>query len=165
MAYPKFIADGMLGKIAKKLRIFGFDTEYLANTDDNTIIKINFDKKRIILTKDRQLYTRSLSLNIPCFLITLENESENLITIMKEYNIEFIFHITNKYTRCTLCNGALETVTKSSPTVLNNVPQKVLEYVDNFYKCVICQRIYWNGTHVNEINKLVDRINKNIGKK
>ena len=48
----------MLGKIAKKLRIFGFDTEYLANTDDNTIIKMNFDKKRIILTKDRQLYTR-----------------------------------------------------------------------------------------------------------
>ena len=155
----------MLGKIAKKLRIFGLDTEYLVNTDDNTIIKINFDKKRIILTKDRQLYDRSIRLNIPCFLITLENESENLIAIMKEYDIDYIFPITNKHTRCTLCNGVLETVTKSSSSVLYNVPKKVLENVNSFYKCVSCQRIYWNGTHIKEINKLVDKINKNISEK
>jgi uncharacterized protein len=166
LAYPKFIADGMLGKIAKKLRIFGFDTEYLVNTDDNTIIKINFDKKRIILTKDRQLYDRSIRLNIPCILIILENESENLIAIMKECDINYIFPITNKHTRCTLCNGVLETVTKSlSSSVLYNVPKKVLENVNSFYKCVSCQRIYWDGTHINEINKLVDKINKNISEK
>ncbi len=43
----------MLGKVAKKLRLFGFDTEYLANTDDNEIIKRGLDSKRIILTKDK----------------------------------------------------------------------------------------------------------------
>lgn len=155
----------MLGKIAKKLRIFGFDTEYLANTDDNTIIKMNLDKKRIILTKDRQLYTRSLKLNIPCLLITVENELENLITIMKEYNIKYIFPITNKYTRCTLCNEVLEIVTKSSTSVIYNVPKKVLENIDTYFKCVKCQRIYWNGTHIKEINKLVDEINKKISNK
>ncbi len=155
----------MLGKIAKKLRIFGFDTEYVVDTDDNTIIKINFDKKRIILTKDGELYSRSLRLNIPCFLITSENEPENLIAIMKEYDIDYIFPITNKQTRCTLCNGALGTVTKSSSFILYNVPKKVLENVNSFYKCISCLRIYWNGTHIKEINKLVDKINKNISEK
>jgi uncharacterized protein len=165
LAYPKFIADGMLGKISKKLRIFGFDTEYLANTNDNAIIKINFDKKRIILTKDKQLYTRAIRLNIPCFLITIENELANLVAIMKESDVNYISPITNKHTRCTLCNGVLETVTKSSPSVLDNVPKKVLENIDTFYKCTSCQNIYWNGTHIKEINKLVDEINKNISKK
>ena len=104
----------MLGKIAKKLRIFGFDTEYLANTDDNTLIKMSINNNRTILTKDRDLYARSLKLNVPCFLITLENEFENLVIIMREFNINYIFSVTNKYTRCTLCNGSLKEVIKSS---------------------------------------------------
>ncbi len=159
--YPKFLADGMLGKIAKKLRIFGFDTEYLANTDDNTIIKMCHDKRRTILTKDRQLYARSLKLNIPCILITLENELESLITIMKEYHVNYIFPVTNKFTRCTLCNGTLDTVLESL-LMLNDVPKKVLDSTDVFYKCSNCQKIYWNGTHIKEINHLIDEINKEI---
>ena len=74
----------MLGKIAKKLRMFGFDTLYFADTDDNAIINICMDEKRVFLTKDRELYKRSLKANIPCFLIDLENELESLIAIMKE---------------------------------------------------------------------------------
>ncbi|MDQ6722868.1 MAG: Mut7-C RNAse domain-containing protein [Thermoproteota archaeon] len=158
---PKFLADGMLGKIAKKLRIIGFDTEYLANTDDNMIIKMCFDKRRTILTKDRQLYARSLKLNIPCILITLENELESLITIMKEYDIHYIFPVTNKFTRCTLCNGTLDTVLESL-LMLDDVPKKVLKSTDVFFKCSNCQKIYWNGTHIKEINHLIDEINKEI---
>ncbi|MBA3750164.1 MAG: hypothetical protein H0X03_04590 [Nitrosopumilus sp.] len=105
MIPPSFIADGMLGKIAKKLRIFGFDTEYLANTDDETIIKMCLYTKKTILTKDRELYKRALKENLPCLLITLENELDTLITILKEYNISHIFPIPNKNTRCTLCMG------------------------------------------------------------
>ena len=84
---------------------------------------------------------------------------------MKEYGIKYIFPITNKYTRCTLCNGVLETITKSSTSVIYNVPKKVLENIDTYFKCINCQRIYWNGTHIKEINKLVDEINKKISNK
>ena len=91
----------MLGKVAKKLRFLGFDTLYFANMDDNKILEINFDKQRIILTSDRQLYTRSLKLYIPCLLIIRENELENLIIIMKESDIRNIFLVPNEYTRCT----------------------------------------------------------------
>ncbi len=114
----------MLGKIAKKLRFLGFDALYFANTDDTKILEMNFDKQRIILTSDRQLYARSLKLNIPCLLIILENELENLIIIMKEYDISYLFLVPNEYTRCTICNGLLETITKSSSSKICNLPKK-----------------------------------------
>jgi uncharacterized protein with PIN domain len=161
LVYPKFIADGMLGKIAKKLRIFGFDTEYLANTDDNTLIQMSINNNRTILTKDRQLYVRSLKLNVHCFLITLENEFENLVIIMREFNITYIFSVTNKYTRCTLCNGSLKEVIKSS-FIEPSIPKKVFDNGEIFFKCSICKKIYWNGTHIQEINQLIDNINKKI---
>jgi uncharacterized protein with PIN domain len=161
LVYPKFIADGMLGKIAKKLRIFGFDTEYLANTDDNTLIKMSINNNRTILTKDRQLYVRSLKLNVPCFLITLENEFENLAIIMREFNITYIFSVTNKHTRCTLCNGSLKEVIKSS-FIEPSIPKKVFDNAEIFFICSICKKIYWNGTHIQEINQLIDNINKKI---
>ncbi|HEY0579670.1 MAG TPA: Mut7-C RNAse domain-containing protein [Candidatus Nitrosocosmicus sp.] len=161
MVYLKFIADGMLGKIAKKLRIFGFDTEYLANTDDNSLIKMSINNKRTILTKDRQLYARSLKMNVPCVLFNLENELENLVIIMRKFNINYIFPVTNKYTRCTLCNGTLEEVIKSS-LIEYSVPKKVFDNTEIFFKCLICKKIYWNGTHIQELNKLIDNINKII---
>ena len=159
--YPKFAVDGMLGKIAKKLRIFGFDTLYLADTDDDAIINICSDGKRVFLTKDRELYRRSRKANIPCFLINLENELESLTAIMKEYDIGYILHVPNENTRCTLCNGDLETVSDSAP-LADAVPQKVFESIDIFFKCTNCQKIYWSGKHVKEINCLVDEINKKL---
>ena len=152
----------MLGKIAKKLRFLGFDTLYFANMDDNKILEMNFDKQRIILTSDRQLYTRSLKLYIPCLLIILENELENLIIIMKEFDIRNIFLVPNKYTRCTICNGLLDTIAKSSSMKICGLPKNVLENNETFFRCVNCKKLYWSGTHVKEINKLVHEINKKI---
>jgi uncharacterized protein with PIN domain len=161
LVYPIFAVDGMLGKIAKKLRIFGFDTLYLADTDDDTIIEICLHENRVFLTKDRELYKRSRKANIPSFLIDSENELESLIAIMKECNISYVLRVPNENTRCTLCNGALETVTYSLP-LADIVPKKVFESINIFFKCTNCQKIYWSGKHVKEINYLVDKINKKI---
>jgi uncharacterized protein len=161
LVYPIFAADGMLGNIAKKLRIFGFDTLYLANTDDGAIIEICLNENRVFLTKDRELYKRSRKANIPSFLIYSENELESLIAIMKECNIRYVLHVPNENTRCTLCNGALETVSDPSP-LADAVPKKVFESIDMFFKCTNCQKIYWSGKHVKEINCLVDEINKKL---
>ena len=151
----------MLGKVAKKLRMFGFDTLYLADTDDDSIIEICSDGKRVFLTKDRELYRRSRKANIPCFLITSDNELDSLIAIMRECNVGYIFHVPNENTRCTMCNGDLETVSNLSP-LSYAVPRKVFESIDMFFKCVDCQKIYWSGKHIREINCLVDEINKKI---
>ncbi len=65
--YPIFVVDGMLGKIAKKTKNFGFDNLYLSNTDDDTIIEIFLDGKRVFLTKDRELYRGSRKASYPVF--------------------------------------------------------------------------------------------------
>src|SRR5919112_1599900 len=148
----------MLGKIAKKLRIFGFDTEYLDDIDDNEIINRYIDGKRIILTKDRRLYNRAIKLNVPCFSISGENELENLITIMKGSDINYVFPVPNESTRCSLCNRTLDKIQKAS--VEDIVPKKVFESTRLFFKCSNCQKIFWDGKHIKEINHLIHEINK-----
>jgi uncharacterized protein with PIN domain len=150
----------MLGKTAKKLRILGFDTEYLVNIDDNEIINRCLDRKRVILTKDRQLYKRLIKLYIPCFLIISENELENLIMIMKESDINYVFPVPNENTRCSLCNEILDKIPKSS--LVDIVPKKVFENVNKFFTCPNCKKIYWGGKHIREINYLIDEINIKI---
>ena len=151
----------MLGKVAKKLRIFGFDTEYLANTDDNEIINRFSDRKRIILTRDKQLYKRLTKLNIPSFPIISDNELETLIIIMRESNIKYVLSVPNENTRCSLCNGTLDKAQKSS-LAADIVPKKVFENANIFFKCSNCNKIYWDGKHTKELNQIIDKINKEI---
>jgi uncharacterized protein with PIN domain len=161
---PKFLVDGMLGKLARKLRIFGFDTVYLSDIDDENIIKLAIHTKRNLLTKDKQLYKRSLKLYIPCLLITFENESDNLISILKRYGIKFVYSVTNDFTRCTMCNGEIKSIKRDilPSTLKENIPKKVIENNSIFYKCTKCEKIYWNGTHIQELNILIDKINSKL---
>ncbi len=150
----------MLGKVAKKLRIFGFDTEYLANTDDNDIISRFSDRKRIILTRDKQLYKRLTKINIPSCPIISDNELETLIIIMKESSINHVFPVPNENTRCSLCNGTLDKTQKSS--LADIVPKKVFENAHVFFRCTNCNKVYWDGKHTKELNHVIDKINKEI---
>lgn len=153
----------MLGKIAKKLRIFGFDTEYFVNIEDNILIKKGSDENRKILTKDKILYKRCTKQKISCILIASENEIDNLIYVMKENQIDHIFPVTNNFTRCTVCNGQLSKTPKSQIRLTKNkIQKKVLENNDIFFNCSSCQKVYWNGTHIQQINKLIIEINKEI---
>jgi uncharacterized protein with PIN domain len=158
---PKFLVDSMLGKLARKLRIFGFDTVYLSNIDDNHLIKLAINTKRNMLTKDKELFVRSLRLDIPCYLLISENELDNFISIFKKYKIKFICPITNDFTRCTICNSKIQSIKKDelSLTLKEYIPKKVFDNNNKFYFCKRCSKIYWNGTHIQELNKLIDIIN------
>jgi uncharacterized protein with PIN domain len=155
----------MLGKIAKKLRIFGFDTEYYSNIDDNVILKKSIKENRKVLTKDKVLYKRCIKLNIPCMLVESENELENLIFIVKEMDVKNICTVSNDFTRCTICNGRLSKTDRSQISLrTKEIPKRVLEKNELFFYCSNCQKPYWNGTHIQEINKLILEINKEIKK-
>ena len=155
----------MLGKIAKKLRIFGFDTEYYPSIDDNTIIKKSHDENKIVLTMDKMLYKRCIKHKVICILLSSNNELDNLICIMKENNISNIFYATNNFTRCAVCNGKLLRTNKSKIiSITNTIPEKIIETIEIFYCCSDCQKAYWDGTHIREINKLIFEINNNLSK-
>jgi uncharacterized protein with PIN domain len=84
---------------------------------------------------------------------------------MKESSVKNIFTVTNDFTRCTICNARLSKTSKSQISLeIKELPKKVLEANDIFFYCSTCQKPYWNGTHIQEINNLVSEINKEIKK-
>ena len=85
-----FMADAMLGKIARKLRMFGFDTIYDPNIDDMDILDSSKNKGRIVLTSDRMLFKRCKKKGIDTILTYKETEIENLVTIFSSLNIKSI---------------------------------------------------------------------------
>ncbi len=160
MNNPKFIVDSMLGNIARKLRIIGFDTEFLLHIKDEFLIKKSIDENKLLVTKDKQLYNRSSRCGIPSLLLPSNNELENLVFIFRKCGIHHINLVPNTNTRCTMCNGTLLLVDKSS--LFNFIPEKVYNTATIFYKCSNCLKIYWNGTHIKNINTLIDNINKSL---
>jgi len=146
----------MLGNIAKKLRLLGFDSEFLPDIEDNNLLEIMRKEQRILITKDKELAKKSEKQNLRAIFLTINDESEQFLQIKKEINLGNFAIEVNK-TRCTLCNGELNLVEKNS--VLEIVPDKVLKNIDKFWRCSSCSKIYWEGTHIKKLQEFVRRLN------
>ncbi|MDQ4074079.1 MAG: Mut7-C RNAse domain-containing protein [Thermoproteota archaeon] len=155
--WPRLLADSMLGNIAKKLRIFGFDTLYPKDADDKTILTMASSNERIVLTKDKQLYNNLIKKNLSCILLHSESEVDNFVIILNYLNIKSIKPIPNENTRCNLCNEILNPISKASVT--GKVPEKVFDSIELFFECNRCSKVYWAGKHIIDINHLIEQIN------
>ena len=100
----------MLGKIAKKLRILGFDTIYISsNTNDREILELLLKTKRILLTSDKELFYRSKRYKCHSIILNKNTEIENLITIFSNLQIKVIDTLLSCH-RCSICNNKLEII-------------------------------------------------------
>lgn len=152
-----FLADAMLGKIARKLRIFGFDTVYDSNLDDDNILNSLNYTGRIVLTSDNDLFNRCKKKRIDSILTCKETEIENLVTIFKTLNIKFINFPIVPYL-CTSCNGKLDKISDNS-IIKNKLSEQLLKSHKIFYRCINCDKIYWAGSHLKRISRLINEIN------
>ncbi len=165
-----FLADAMLGNIARKLRIFGFDTIYLAHAPDDEILKIGIDQDRVILTADRELFKRIVKAGARGVLVSGgASELEDLIHIFTKNGITAVG--TNGIgSRCSVCNGPLEERTShqiknrhgSNDHVVIDVPDKVISYHKQFFECIACGKIYWEGGHIKGIRSLAQNLDANL---
>src|SRR5574339_63147 len=155
-----FLADAMLGKIARKLRIFGFDTVYDSNLADVNILNSPIYIGRIVLTSDKELFNRCKKKQIDTILTYKETEIENLVTIFRALNIKYINLPTVPYL-CTSCNGKLDRISDNS-LINNKLSDKLLQSHKIFYKCTKCRKIYWAGSHMKQISRLVNEINAKL---
>jgi hypothetical protein len=151
------MADAMLGKIARKLRMFGFDTIYDPNIDDMDILASPKYKGRIVLTSDRMLFNRCRKKGIDTILTAKETEIDNLVTIFSYLNIKSIKSQNVPYL-CTCCNGLLDTINDKN-SIEDHIPARLLQSEKIFYLCTSCKKIYWRGTHVENISCLINEIN------
>ncbi|HLE40403.1 MAG TPA: Mut7-C RNAse domain-containing protein [Nitrospirota bacterium] len=137
----KFVADVMLGRLAKWMRLLGFDVLYDRAISDNEIIRISLEQARVILTRDTGLVARPLASNH--VFINNDNVRQQLQQVLTT------FHITSMpgpLTRCSVCNTLLLPVAKQD--VRDLVPLYVYEKNNTFLRCESCRKIYWQGTHV-----------------
>ena len=147
----------MLGNLAKKLRIFGYNTLYSSTIDDEKIFEIIKTQKRILVTKDTSLHQKVLKHNYESVLLDTDSEILQFIQLKKNLVLESFIIDPNK-TRCTLCNGILKHTIKDD--IENKIPKKIFELNKNFWQCTNCEQIYWEGTHIINLQEFVNRINE-----
>ncbi|MCV0410133.1 Mut7-C RNAse domain-containing protein [Nitrosopumilus sp.] len=150
-----FFVDAMLGNIARKLRLFGYDTEYFSDIEDHELLEKAKNENRTIISKDGCLIRRAKKKGIQFIGITTEDEIEQFKEILKKTNLE-INKISGDLARCTKCNFQTFQIKKSE--IQNKIPKRVLDYHDKFWKCGGCDQIYWEGTHIEKLQEFVQKI-------
>ena len=150
---PRFVADAHLGKLARHLRLLGFDCLYCRDWDDAELADISNREKRVLLTRDRLLLMRSVVTH--GIYIRSDQPREQLRQVIERLDLR---HLIRPLARCLVCNSALESVPKS--TVQADVPARTFRHIDNFLRCAGCGKIFWKGTHWERLEKIIDTARK-----
>jgi len=134
-----FAADRMLGRLAKWLRILGYDVIYGEHLSGRGLIRAARANGRLILTRDRSLRRKQP----PPFLFIESNDYvEQLRQVLRVYDLSPGDRL---FTRCLICNSQLEP--RSKQAVEKLVPPYVFASQERFSWCGCCQKIYWPATH------------------
>ncbi len=137
---PTFICDVHLGKLARFLRIAGFDTFYRNDLEDPEIVRISAETGRIVLTRDRRLLYRK-AVTHGCF-IRSDDPDRQMQEVLRRFDLAGRIGLM---TRCPACNGELEAVPKAD--ILDRLEPLTRKYYDSFFRCVHCDQVYWQGSH------------------
>jgi uncharacterized protein with PIN domain len=137
---PKFICDVHLGKLARYLRMMGFDVLYKNSFDDKEIVKLSLKERRAILTRDRGILKRN-EVTHGYFIRSGEVEKQ-AEEVVRRFDLQ---KLIKEFTRCLDCNYKLIKIAKAK--ILGELPPKVASYKNEFFKCPGCSKLYWKGTH------------------
>jgi len=147
----KFVADCMLGKLAKWLKILGFDTAYFSRIEDDDLLVFAQNESRILLTRDNGLIEKSK--NVPALFINSENWSEQIQEVLRAFHL---FGKAKPNSRCIECNIVLRTLSKERAK--NLVTPFIYKNADVFSLCPECGRVFWRGTHHSDMEKKIRKI-------
>jgi hypothetical protein len=142
----KFLADCMLGKLAKWLRMLGYDTVFIPDADDDDLVRIAVREDRILLTRDRLLCERRM-VRKRCMFVDWGTTQEQVRQVIKTLNLDISEKLL--FTRCTICNGEILPIDKAD--IKEKVPPYVFKTQSDYGYCPNCDKIYWRGTHVQHV--------------
>jgi uncharacterized protein with PIN domain len=134
----RFVVDGMLGSLARWLRILGYDADYANQRDDAELVRIARAENRVLLTRDQELAGRR---GVRALLVESQSLDEQLDQVTAAFPLAAGAHSS----RCPVCNTALIQATPEE--VADRVPAYVLAHHRHFQRCPGCGRIYWRGSH------------------
>jgi uncharacterized protein with PIN domain len=143
----RFSADVHLGRLARLLRMMGFDTSYGNERSDDEIVRAARDGKRIILSRDRGLLKRRVVTH--GYLVRSLEPREQLGEVLTRFDLAGQVRM---FGRCISCNAALTRVSRMS--VLDLLPPAVAETCTEFSRCPGCGKVFWKGSHWDSMKKL-----------
>jgi uncharacterized protein len=154
----RFVVDGMLGKLARWLRMLGHEVEYDSNLDDNSLLDLADKEQAALLTQDEELNRRAKARQIPGMLITGGGEELRLAEVAREYGVPLVIDMS--LTRCPKCGSSLASASKTE--VAGNVPPTSLRLYNEYWKCsnISCGKTYWKGGHWKQIDLTLARARK-----
>lgn len=142
----------MLGSLARKLRIIGYDTLYLRDVQDKELIDEARRTGRILLTSDKMLYSSAKNKNLPSLLLLGKSDSKRLLEIRRWLESNKL-SVRTETTRCAICNTELTKVSKKD--VSSFLPENVFKRHREFFFCNKCKKVYWRGNHWKRLRKLI----------
>jgi uncharacterized protein with PIN domain len=137
---PRFAAEKTLGKLAKWLRILGFDTVYEPDFPNRSVSDLA-DSKRIILTRTQTIRDKTPATNL--IFIRSDRHLEQLKEIIQKLALKQAD--VQPFTRCLKCNTLIEPVDKDS--IRSEVPDYIWQTQHSFQMCPVCRKIFWRGSH------------------
>jgi hypothetical protein len=146
-----FIADVHLGRLARMLRMLGFDTVYSNAFSNGELVNTALEQQRILLSRNRAIGKHYPLLTT--FFISHDDPAAQLREVLQHFHL--LPHI-HPFSRCMVCNGILEPVLKEA--ILDKLPEKTAVYYHEFWQCTHCRRIYWKGPHYNRMLRLIQKI-------
>ncbi len=155
----RFIADSMLGRLARWLRLLGYDTMYYPQIEDALLLRIAREDNRMLLTRDTRLVNVRGLRN---FLLLNENnpleQLKNVITTfdLNPFKKTVEFKKTTILSRCSICNAILNDIPKERAK--DYVPEYIYLISDAFKQCSKCSKFYWKGTHLENFRKKLEEI-------
>ncbi|MEW6222704.1 MAG: Mut7-C RNAse domain-containing protein [Candidatus Hadarchaeota archaeon] len=155
----KFITDGMLGKLARWLRLASHDViaaRELSDQDDRALLDLAKREGRAILTSDVELDRRAKKFGVQSFLLK-GNDVVVQLTELSKLSRQRI-EVNLEKSRCPLCNGVLNEVAPSQ--VEGSVPGKVAKANNRFWVCSGCGKVFWRGSHWKNILKTLSKYEK-----
>lgn len=148
---PRFLVDVNVGRLARLLRLLGFDASFSPDADDPTLARISREQQRILLTRDRGLLARREVTH--GVYVRSDRPIEQIVEVVRRLDLRG--NIT-AFTRCLRCNAQLEWVDKAE--VLDELEPLTRRCYHEFRRCPQCRRIYWAGSHYDRLRQLLDDI-------
>lgn len=142
----RFVVDVNVGKLAGLLRLLGFDVLYKNSLDDEEIATISFIQRRIVLTRDKGLLKRKII--VFGHLIRESHPYKQLEEVVAFYDLN---RYKKPFSRCMICNSILERIDKK--LIQNRLEPLTNRFYNKFLICAGCKKIYWEGSHMANIEK------------
>jgi uncharacterized protein with PIN domain len=149
----KFVVDCMLGKLAKWLKILGFDALFFSKITDDELLAIAEKEDRVLLTRDTGLIRQAK--NTQTLFLESEEWPNQVRQVLERFDL---WQSVKPHTRCIDCNVDLKDLSRENAK--NLVTSFVFEHADSFALCPGCGRVFWRGSHFKDMEAQIEQILK-----